>query len=166
MADTSARLNLPLLAPGQAQKELYHNEALTLIDLAVQASVVTVGLDTPPASPVLGQCWIVGNAPTDAWIGQAGALAGWTGGGWRFVAAVEGGAVWDISSGEVVRRVAGAWVAGTVTGARLVIGGIQVVGAQRAAIATPAGGAVVDAEARTGLAALLAAMRTHGLIAA
>ena len=43
MADTSARLNLPLLAPGQAQKELYHNEALTLIDLAVQASVVTVG---------------------------------------------------------------------------------------------------------------------------
>ncbi len=32
--ETTARLGLPLLATGQAQKETTHNEALALIDLA------------------------------------------------------------------------------------------------------------------------------------
>lgn len=165
MADTSARLNLPLLAPGQAQKELYHNEALALIDLAVQASVVAVGLDAPPAGPSLGQCWIVGPAPTADWTGRSGSLAGWTGGGWRFVAAVEGMAAWDVSSGQVVRHVGGGWVTGTVAAARLVVAGVQVVGPQRPAIAAPAAGATIDAQARDTLAAILAALRSHGLIA-
>lgn len=33
---TTVRLSLPLLQVGQAQKELSHNEALTLLDFAVQ----------------------------------------------------------------------------------------------------------------------------------
>jgi hypothetical protein len=41
-----------------------------------------------------------------------------------------------------------------------------VVGPQAAAIADPDGGAVVDGEARTAIAAILAALRSHGLIAA
>ena len=82
---TSARLGLPLLAPGQAQKEMTHNEALAAIDLALAASVRAVGLDAPPLSPTPGESWIVGASPTGAWAGQAGALAGWTAGGWRFV---------------------------------------------------------------------------------
>jgi len=41
----------------------------------------------------------------------------------------------------------------------------QVVGAQGAVVADASGGAVVDAEARTALNALLARLRTHGLIA-
>lgn len=36
--ETTARLGLPLLAPGQAQKELFHNEALALVDAATQAA--------------------------------------------------------------------------------------------------------------------------------
>lgn len=43
--------------------------------------------------------------------------------------------------------------------------GIKVVGAQGAAVADAAGGATVDAEARTAINALLARLRTHGLIA-
>jgi hypothetical protein len=43
--------------------------------------------------------------------------------------------------------------------------GTKVVGAQGAAVADAAGGATVDAEARTALNALLARLRTHGLIA-
>ncbi|MGL4312420.1 MAG: DUF2793 domain-containing protein, partial [Sphingomonas sp.] len=35
MAETTSRLALPLLAAGQAQKEMFHNEALALIDLAL-----------------------------------------------------------------------------------------------------------------------------------
>lgn len=43
--------------------------------------------------------------------------------------------------------------------------GVQVVGAQGAAVADASGGATVDAEARTAINTLLARLRTHGLIA-
>ena len=49
--------------------------------------------------------------------------------------------------------------------AELRVGGERVVGPRGAAIATPAGGTTVDAEARTTLADVLAALRGHGLIA-
>ena len=45
------------------------------------------------------------------------------------------------------------------------VAGLPVVGARRAAIVAPAAGSVVDAEARTAIAAILAAMIGHGLIA-
>ena len=45
------------------------------------------------------------------------------------------------------------------------VGGTKVLGAQGAAVADAAGGATIDAEARTALNALLARVRTHGLIA-
>ncbi len=83
--DTTSRLALPLLQPGQAQKETTHNEALTLLDLAVQASVLAVGTNVPPVAPTVGNGWIIGVAPTGAWTGQARAIAGWTSGGWRFL---------------------------------------------------------------------------------
>ena len=75
MSDTETpRLALPLLQPGQAQKEMGHNEALAALDLIVQPNVVAAGIDTPPTSPESGQCWIVGASPTGAWAGQAGKL--------------------------------------------------------------------------------------------
>ena len=164
MTETSARLALPLLAPGQAQKELFHNEALALLDMAVQASVVAVGLDSPPDAPAPGQCWIVGAAPTGGWRGHADAIAGWTPGGWRFLSPVAGMAVWDIGAGRVARWSGEAWVSGTLAGARLLVDGVQVVGARRGAIPAPAGGGTVDVEARAAVAAILAALAGHGLI--
>ena len=164
MTETSARLALPLLVPGQAQKELFHNEALALVDMAVQASVVAVGLASPPDAPAPGQCWIVGAAPTGAWNGHADALAGWTAGGWRFLAPIVGMAVWDAGAGRVARWTGDAWASGTLAGARLLVDGVQVVGARRAAIAAPAGGGTVDVEARAAVTAILAALAGHGLI--
>lgn len=147
MSETTARLELPLLAPGQAQKELWHNEALARIDVAVQASVVAAGLAMPPPAPVAGQCWIVGPNPTGDWAGRAGALAGWTAGGWRIVAPRPGMAIWDEAGARMLRYRDGAWVGGD-------------------AVADPAGGATVDAEARATLSALLAMLRRSGVIAA
>lgn len=164
MSET-ARLALPLLTAGQAQKEVTVNEALQLLDLVTQARVVAVGLDQPPAVPVEGQCWVVGEAPVDAWTGHAGALAGWTAGGWRFVAPVEGMTLWSAADACGVTRSAGAWQVGTVAGQRLAIGGVQVVGPRASAIASATGGGVVDAEARGALEAILATLRGHGLIA-
>lgn len=151
MTDTaSARLALPLLQPGQAQKELYHNEALALLDLAVQAVVEAVGATTPPATPAIGECWIVGTGASGAWAGQAGAIAGWTSGGWRFIAPIEGMAAWHRGSRRVVRYIGGEW---------------QVAPGPGAPIGDPAGGSTVDAECRTAIAAILATMRAQGLIA-
>lgn len=166
MTDTATpRLALPLLAPGQAQKEMSHNEALTLIDIAVHGNIASAAaLDSPPEEFEAGQCWIVGSDPEGAWAGHAGAIAGWTAGGWRFVAPREGMRLWIDSEHGFAFYSNGIWINGRVWG-RLHVGGIQVVGAQQESIAEPTGGTTVDAPARAAIGEILEAMRAHGLIA-
>lgn len=164
MSET-ARWALPLLTAGQAQKEMTHNEALALLDLLAGASVVAVGTNAPPAGPVAGQCWIVGATPAGAWSGHAGALAGWTAGGWRFAAPREGLAVWSAADGCPVTYAGGQWRTGTLAATELVIGGQRVVGARRPAIAAPTGGGTIDAEARGAIGQIVAALVAHGLTA-
>lgn len=161
----TARLSLPLLDAGQAQKEITVNEALQRLDLLAQARVVAVGLNTPPTAPQEGEAWIVGTAPTGDWAGQAGALAGWTGGGWRFVAPSDGMTVWTAADACCATWTSGAWRLGVIAGRRVEVGGVQVVGARAAAIALPSGGGVMDVEARGALSEVLAVLRGHGLIA-
>lgn len=163
MAQT-ARFALPLLHAGQAQKEMSHNEALTLLDALTQSCVVEVGGNAPPVDPVPGDCWIVGSVPSGDWAEHPGAMAMWTGGGWRFVAPRVGMAVWSIMDEAFARYDGTAWQAGTVAAHRVVIDGEQVVGAREPAIAEPDGGSVVDVEAREAIEALIAALRAHGLI--
>jgi hypothetical protein len=165
MSDTTARLGLPMIRPGQAQKELSHNEALAIIDLLIDAQVVGVALNVPPTTPAPGATWIVGAAPSGAWTGQAGRLAGWTEGGWRFVVPFEGMAVWVSQDAVIARFSAGVWISGDLTGHRVMVDGVPVVGPQQAAVADPAGGTTIDAQARAALVAALAALRNHGLIA-
>jgi hypothetical protein len=165
MTDHSDRMALPFLSAGQAQKELYHNEALTIIDLLTHAAVEDHGLDTPPSSPAPGQCWIVGASPSGAWTGHALALAGWTSGGWRFVAARAGMAVWDLANEYRLCFDGVDWIEGLVSCTGVTIGGLQVVGSRSAAIADPIGGSVIDVEGRTAIDFILDALRTHGLIA-
>ena len=143
------RLALPTLAAAQAQKEMTHNEALIRLDVAVQAVVVAVAPAAVPATPVPGQCWIVGTGARGAWAGHDGALAAWTGGGWRFVAPFEGMAAWSIADGGVVRRVGPAWR----------------IAARGAPVANPSGGATVDSQSRAAIAAILDLLRRHDLLA-
>lgn len=163
--ETTARLGLPLLQPGQAQKEMSHNEALAGLDLAVQAAAERIGATEPPADPVLGQCWVVGDGASGAWADADGSIAGWTGGGWRFAAARAGMTVWSAEDGVFAVYDGTQWRSGDLNGQRLRIAGLQVVGEQRPGISDPAGGSVVDAEGRAALVAILEALRAHGLIA-
>jgi hypothetical protein len=163
--DRTARVKLPTIRPGQAQKETSHNEALTLIDLLVQANAISLGTTVPPSAPVAGQNWVIGSTPSGAWAGQAGRLAGWTDGGWRFVEPSEGMMVWINEVSEFAQYSGRAWVLGEVRGARLVVGGNQVVGAQAPAISGAASGATIDVQARIAIDAILSALRGHGLIA-
>lgn len=163
--ETSGRLALPFILPGQAQKELFHNEALQVLDLLVAGAVEEPPRDSPPESPAAGSCYIVGPGASGEWASRAGELAGWTLAGWRFVAAVEGMSLHVRATGETATYRAGGWEIGRLRGGELVIGGQKVVGTRAAAIASPAGGAVVDAEARAAIGAILEALRGHGLIA-
>ena len=163
MTDLSARFALPLLVPGQAQKELYHNEALTLIDAVLHAAVEGRRV-SPPAAPVPGQAWIADAGASGDWAGHAGQLALWAAGGWRFVVPTESMTVWDKAAGVTRRWISGSWNEGTIAAARLTVGGQQVVGSRQAAPPTPSGGTTIDAEARAALAAVTVALRTHGLI--
>jgi hypothetical protein len=165
MTETTDRLDLPLIATGQAQKEMTHNEALAALDIAVQPMVEAMGVDVPPASPAPGQCWIVGATPEGAWSGRARALAGWTASGWRFLAPRAGWTAWVAASGLTARYDGAAWSEGAVAAARIEIGGIQVVAAQQDAIENPVGGTVIDSEARDALSSILNGLRAHGLIA-
>ena len=65
------KLGITFLSAGQAQKEFAVNEGLQLLDLAAFPAVEQAGLNDPPASPVLGDCYIVGASPTGAWVGHA-----------------------------------------------------------------------------------------------
>ena len=161
MTETSARFGLPHIMPGQAQKEVFHNEAIMLIDAALHPAAETLGDNVPPATPQIGQIWIVGASPTGAWAGKAGTLAAWTAGGWRFIAPVEGMRVALRGTGLAATRTASGWEQGVVRASSVAIGGVQVVGARQPAIPSlPTGN-----EIREVVNAVLAALRAHGLIA-
>jgi len=132
----TARHGLPFLEAAQAQKDLTHNEALVLIDLGLCAAVEAAGVNAPPADPAIGQCWLVGDAPTGLWADAAGALAGWTDGGWRFLRPREGMLVWAVDQQLFVCHVAGAWRAGEGRFSTVRIDGQQVVGARQPAVVT------------------------------
>jgi hypothetical protein len=57
-----------------------------------------------------------------------------------------------------------AWEIGKLRGSEVDVDGVKVVGAQQAAIPAPTGGTTVDAQSRTAIGAILAALRSHGLI--
>lgn len=165
MTDQTARFQLPLLSAGQAQKEVFHNEALIRLDAIAAAGVEGPPQVEPPAAPQPGQAWIAAPAAAGDWAGQDGAIAAWTDGGWRFLQPPEGMLVWRRDTGQWMIRTAGGWQDDRFPVPALAVAGKIVVGPQQPAVTPPAGGGVVDAECRAALGAALEALRAHGLIA-
>ncbi|HEX7781169.1 MAG TPA: DUF2793 domain-containing protein [Sphingobium sp.] len=165
MADeTSARLTLPLIHAGQAQEEVAHNESLALLDMLVQAAVESADVAAPPGAPGVGQCWIIDSGASGAWAGKSGMIAGWTTGGWRFAAPVEGMRAWVADRGHAMLFDGGDWADENARADGYYVDGQQVVAGRQASIANPAGGSVIDSEARAAIAAIIAALRSHGLV--
>lgn len=111
MSDQSPRLALPLIQPSQAQKHVTHNEALALLDFAVQLAVEEAGALVPPEVPQEGFLWALGEGPVGAWAGQGGMIAGILDDAWRFVAPRDGWIALDKATGRLLRQDGGTWVA-------------------------------------------------------
>ncbi|MCI4589836.1 DUF2793 domain-containing protein [Sphingobium sp. BYY-5] len=162
--ETTPRWALPLLLAGQAQKELFHNEALVRIDALLHGRAESADLVSPPAAPVIGRCWIVAAGATGAWSGEEGKIACWSEGGWRFIAPQAGAWLVIMDRGHELRHDGVEWRDAPVRADGLYLNEEKVIGPRQGAIADPAGGAVIDVEARNTLLAVLDALRGHGLI--
>lgn len=162
--NSTPRLGLPFLSAGQAQKELVVNEGLQLLDLLVAGAVEDVSRDAPPTNADVGTCYIVGAAPTGEWAERPLNVAAFTDAGWRFIEPSDGMTFQVRSNGTFAVFRGSVWELGDVRGARLILGGQQVVGERGEAISAPAGGATVDGEARAAIGQILTALRQHGLI--
>ncbi len=165
MSDATARFDLPMLQPGQAQKELFHNESLTRLDAMIHPVAESRGTNIPPATPAAGASWIVGPSPVGEWLDQAENLACWTIGGWRFVTPVEGMRIWCRDIRLFCVWTGSGWKDGVIAAAQVEIDGKTVIRQQQSAIDPAIGGTIVDVEARAVTASILAVMRAHGLIA-
>lgn len=94
------RLSLPLIAAGQAQKHVTHNDALTRLDALVHLSVESRTQGTPPAVPTELSAYIVPPDGTGAFAGRADQIALFEDGGWTFLEPRAGWQAWVADEAE------------------------------------------------------------------
>jgi hypothetical protein len=162
--EQTARFQIPLLTPGQVQKEFLHNEALERIGMLLCPVVEAIPQAIPPANPAIGGCYLVAPDGSGDWAGKDGTIACFTAGGWRFVEPVEGLSVTVGSTGEPQQWRSGTWEAGIARFREVRIGGQTVLRERQTDVPNPVGGTVIDSQSRAALAAVLDALRAHGLI--
>jgi hypothetical protein len=156
------RLALPLIAAGQAQKDVTHNEAVLALDRLVGLVVASRSLQAPPSAPQTGACYIVPAAGAVAWGYPAGTVVQWQGAAW-LPETPRDGQIALLADEGLMLIYRGSWrdhwpVAG------LSIAGRSVLAALPASLAAPSGGTVIDIQARAVLAALLTALQQQGII--
>jgi hypothetical protein len=96
MTDTP-NLGLPFIEGSQAQKHVTHNEALRILDSAIQVAVLDLTRTSPPSSPVEGERHVVASGATGAWAGHGNAIATWQDGAWAFLAPRIGWCIWSVA---------------------------------------------------------------------
>ena len=152
MSEMSSRYLLPLLVAGQGQKDVTHNEAVEAIDALLHPLLISRTLGDPPSVAAVGAAWLIPAGASGQWLGRDGTLAVWTAGGWRFLMPVEGFSAWLKSEGRRIRKKEVGWRDEAPFEAASV------------AVAAPAGGAVVDAEARAAIAGIVAQLAEVGIL--
>jgi hypothetical protein len=98
MTDTP-NLGLPFIEGSQAQKHVTHNEALRILDAAIQVAVLDLNRTAPPSSPAEGERHVVALGATGAWAGHANAIATWQDGAWAFLSPKTGWCIWSATDG-------------------------------------------------------------------
>lgn len=139
---STARYSLPLLFSGQSQKEFFVNEAHALADVLLHASVKGIA-SAPPANPAESECWLAATGAQGDWLGYDDHLCSFIAGSWRTIAPTQGMAIFDEASGVRLHYDSGWKSASEPT--------------------MPIGGSTIDAEARTAISQLVAALRDFGI---
>ncbi|WP_068094964.1 DUF2793 domain-containing protein [Novosphingobium rosa] len=139
----SPRLGLPLLYAGQAQKEAFVNESHARLDAAVHCAIEGIAA-TPPAAPVEGGNWLVATPASGDWAGQEDCIAARQGGNWLFLEPFDGLRFFNKAS-QQFSHYAGGWKVAPV-------------------VSLPQNGTIIDAEARSTLANLVAALQISGIL--
>jgi hypothetical protein len=94
------RLSLPLLAAGQAQKHVTHNDALTRLDALVHLTVDSRSQTVPPAVPTELSACIIPPGATGVFSGRTDQIALFEDGGWLFLTPRPGWQVWVVDEAE------------------------------------------------------------------
>jgi enamine deaminase RidA (YjgF/YER057c/UK114 family) len=165
MTELTSRYGLPMLASGQAQKEITHNEALLLLDALAHATIESRSVSAPPPQPQPGEIWLIAAAPTGDWLGKVGQLAVSSNGGWRYIVPKAGMILWSKADAVYVFFDGAVWVVGSWPVQQLTVAGQKVVASRQPAIADPVSGTTLDIQARAAIINILNTLRTHGLIA-
>lgn len=84
MTETT-NLHLPLIAAGQAQKHVTHNEALLIIDALTQLTPTSRIIVAPPSTVSEGETYIVGSPPSGLWANKANQIALYRSGVWVYL---------------------------------------------------------------------------------
>lgn len=138
---TSSHL-LPLLFPGQAQKELSLNHSITVIDSLLSGGVIAVQ-SSPPASPIDGAMYLIDESANGDWQGKDNQIAIAISTGWHFIEPYVGMNVFNLALGATL-HFDGIWQIAQVPNA-------------------PSGGATTDQEARDAIVGVIDALRSIGL---
>lgn len=121
--ETTPNLALPYIIAAQAQKHVTHNEAIRALDALVQLSVADRDLATPPPSPLPGQRYIVGPAPSGGWASHAGKIAAFQDGTWEIYTPQTGWTVWVADENVLLAWNGTTWIdAGTAINPAPLIG--------------------------------------------
>lgn len=152
----TVRFEFPLLAAGQAQKEVTHNQAVEAIDRMLHPSVKSRLLNAPPVTASLGDSWIVGDLPVGLWAGMSGSIAVFEGYGWSFVTPKSGMVTWI--QDEFAMAV---WHNGWSNGWPIT----RLIPLAISTVELPASGTTVDAEMRASFAVLVSNLQQLGLVA-
>lgn len=81
---TTPNLNLPEIVESQAGKAITHNEALAMLDVFVNGTLLSRTTATPPGSPTAGDAYFVPGGATGDWAAQIGKVAHWYNNQWYF----------------------------------------------------------------------------------
>ncbi|WP_417905270.1 DUF2793 domain-containing protein [Candidatus Tisiphia endosymbiont of Micropterix aruncella] len=106
----TSRLKLPYIHSGQAQKEITHNEALTLLDILINPVVEATQVTMPPQDATVGQLYIVSQNPQGEFISHANKIAQKLEIGWKFITAPKWLEVTLDSNGSKYRFDGNSWI--------------------------------------------------------
>ena len=110
MTDSTPVLQLPYILPAQAQKHVTHNEAIRILDVIVQLSVLARNAVVPPENAAQGDRYILGQNAQGVWAGFGGQIALWENGAWQFFAPKTGWTAWVISEQVLASYSASGWI--------------------------------------------------------